>query len=333
MAKKDSTSKQMDWPAALRTGPEFVKKWNRLTRAERKKVDLSGLEFQGCDLTEINLENARALRTSFASAALVGANLGGASFDEADFAAARLNNCDLGGARLRGTSFLGADLTGADLRETNVQGADFTQAILQEAKLDSARFDPNTKWPAGFSIPGEVIWAGRGTDPRLSGKGRQAVAADINGLMARLHKLIDPNRVKRTLDMLKSGKNQIFSEVEPTLVRGIVRSQKEEHLVYSCVLTDDGTYACCTPDVAQCLGLRGEPCKHILVLIIGLTRAGLLDPTTIDRWLVAACGKNHRWNKTTKNHVSDTLLKYKGVQAGEIDWRPTETIPEDYYAM
>ena len=64
-----------------------------------------------------------------------------------------------------------------------------------------------------------------------------------------------------------------------------------------------------------------------------LLSAGQLDPTTIDRWVVAAAGKNHRWNKTTKNYVSETLLKYKGMQAGEVDWRPTETIPEDYYAM
>jgi hypothetical protein len=139
--------------------------------------------------------------------------------------------------------------------------------------------------------------------------------------------------MKRTLDMLKSGKNQLFAEVEPTLVRGIVRSQKEEDLIYSCVLIEDGTYACCTPDLAICLGLRGEPCKHILVLLVGLARAGRLDPAMVDRWVVAACQKNHRWNKTTKNHVSDTLLRYKGVQAGEVDWRPTETIPEDFYAM
>ena len=47
--------------------------------------------------------------------------------------------------------------------------------------------------------------------------------------------------MKRTLDMLKKGKNQLFAEVEPTLVRGIVRSQTEEDLVYSCVLIEDGT--------------------------------------------------------------------------------------------
>ena len=114
-------------------------------------------------------------------------------------------------------------------------------------------------------------------------------------------------------------------------MRGVVRSQREEELVYSCVLIEGGIYACCTPDVELCMGLRGEPCKHLLVLVIGLARAGLLDVTTADKWITAAAANNHRWNKTTRNYVSDTLLKYKGVQAGEVDWRPTETIPEDFY--
>jgi hypothetical protein len=30
--------------------------------------------------------------------------------------------------------------------------------------------------------------------------------------------------------------------------------------------------------------------------------------------------------------MSTTFLRYKGAEAGEIDWRPTETMPEDYYA-
>ena len=31
--------------------------------------------------------------------------------------------------------------------------------------------------------------------------------------------------------------------------------------------------------------------------------------------------------------AAETFLQYKGAQAGEIDWRPTETIPEDFYAF
>jgi hypothetical protein len=343
----------IDRPALLKAGPAGVRKWNGLTAAERKKAALAGADLGGCDLSEVNLRGVPAKKASFAGATLARAKLTDGSFAEADFSSADLQAADLKGAQAPeavfqgakltravltrgmffGASFAGADLTGADLTDTNLHKADFTGATLDEATLDGASFDERTKWPAGFVLPAEVSWAGRGTDPRLSGKGKDAVATDINGLMARLKAVIDPKRMKRTLDMLKTGKNQLFAEIEPTLVRGIVRSQKEEDLVYSCVLTADGIYACCTPDLSLCLGLRGEPCKHLLVLLIGLARAGQLDPTTIDRWIVAVAGKNHRWNKTTKNHVSDTLLKYKGAQAGEIDWRPTETIPEDFYAM
>jgi uncharacterized protein YjbI with pentapeptide repeats len=356
-ARKPKAS-AVDWVAVLRSGPAGVKKWNRLTTAERAAVKLAGADLGGCDLTGANLSGidatgasfaaavladarlnglatagARFYKASFAGADLTRAKLTGAGFDEADFTGAKLVGADLTRSHARWASFAGADLTGANLTGLSLVGSDLTGANLTDAIASAGYFDKDTKWPAGFVVPGDYIWHGKATDPRLSGKGKKAVAADINGLMARLHRIIDPGRMKRTLDMLKKGKNQLFAEVEPTLVRGVVKSQTEEDLVYSCVLTDDGTYACCTPNVEPCLGLRGEPCKHLLVLVIGLARAGELDPTTADKWVVAAAAKNHRWNKTTKNHVSETLLKYKGAQAGEIDWRPTETIPEDFYAM
>lgn len=344
----------VDWPSLLRSGRDGLKRWSRLKAGERKAVDLSGADLGGLDLASVNLAGVGAKKTSFAGALLARANLSGCQLDGADFSMADLREARLSGARapeavfrgaklaganlsaamLFGCPFDGADLTGADLSGANLHRAELAGASLDGAILERASFDGRTTWPPGFPIPAEVIFAGRGTDPRLVGKGKSAVAADVNGLVARLQQLIDPRRMKRTLDMLKAGKNQLFAEVEPTLVRGIVRSQREENLVYSCVLIEDGAYACCTPDLSICLGLRDEPCKHILVMLIGLARAGRLDPATVDRWVVAACGlKNYRWNKTTKNHVSDTLLRYKGVQAGEVDWRPTETIPEDFYAM
>lgn len=330
-----------------------VKKWNRLTIAQRSKVNLTGGDLGGCDLTGIKLNGQTAAdgasfggatltdarlkgsfnEASFAGATLTRANLTGGLFDNADFSCARLDRADLSGSHFNRAAFAGADLTGANLTNSSLLGADLTGATLTDAVFSGAWFDMDTKWPAGFLPPGDLTWHGRGTDPRLSGKGQKAVAADINGLMARLHKIIDPGRMKRTLDMLKRDKQQLFCEIEPALIRGIVRSQKQADLVYSCVLTEDGTYACATPDIAPCMGLSDEPCKHILVLVIGLARAGVVDPATADRWMLAAKKKNPRWNKTVKNHVSDSLLKYKGVEAGEVDWRPTETIPEDFYAM
>jgi uncharacterized protein YjbI with pentapeptide repeats len=352
-AAKQPKGDPQAWVAALRGGPDGLRRWNRLKAADRKAVELSGADLSGLDLTEATFRGVKAKTATFAGATLARAEMSEGCFDRSDFSKADLQDAhlkgvsaleaDFRGAKLAravlshgmflGASFAGADLTGADLTDTNIQKADLTGATLDGAALDAAFFDARTRWPAGFVIPAEVLFGGPGTDPRLSGKGKNAVATNINGLMARLNATIDPKRMKRTLDMLKSGKNQLFAEVEPDHVRGIVRSQREEDLVYSCVLTENGTYACCTPDLSPCMGLRGEPCKHILVLLIGLARAGEIDPTTVDRWVVAAAGKNHKWNKTTRNHVSDTLLRYKGVQAGEVDWRPTETIPEDFYTM
>jgi hypothetical protein len=34
--------------------------------------------------------------------------------------------------------------------------------------------------------------------------------------------------------------------------------------------------------------------------------------------------------KIDKNLMSSIFLEYKGALVGDIDWRPTETIPEDY---
>lgn len=336
-AKKPTAKKPKPPTAAellelLRGGPDGVKKWNKLTVAARKKAKLSSADLRKCDLTGANLKGLRAYKAAFAKANLAGARLDGGGFDDADFTGANLAGANLTGSHFRRASFAKADLTNANLSDVSLLSADLTGAKLDGATFTTGYFDAETKWPKGFLIPAEWTFHGNGDDPRLVKLARKG-AQDIHGLMTRLHATIDPKRMKRTLDMLKGGKNQLFAEVEPTLVRGVVRSQTEEDLVYSCVLTDDGTYACCTPDVSECMGLRGEPCKHLLVLLIGLARAGELDPATADKWVVAAAGKPHRWNKTTKNHVSETLLRYKGVQAGEVDWRPTETIPEDYYAL
>jgi uncharacterized protein YjbI with pentapeptide repeats len=303
-----------------------------LTGINLSGVTAEGTSFAGAVLTDARLRGAFN-RASFTAATLTRANLSGGAFDDADFSRCKLDGADLSGSHFCRASFAGADLTGANLTNTSLLDADLADANLTNATFSGGWFNKNTRWPVGFLPPGEMTWHGQSTDPRLSRRGKKAVAADINGLMARLHRIIDPARMKRTLDMLKTEKHHLFCEVEPTMIRGIVRSQRQADLVYSCVLTEDGIYSCATPDVARCMGLSNEPCKHILVLVIGSARAGLLDPATADRWMLAAKTKGPRWNKTVKNHISDSLLKYKGAEAGEVDWRPTETIPEDYYAM
>jgi hypothetical protein len=140
----------------------------------------------------------------------------------------------------------------------------------------------------------------------------------------------DPAKLDKALAMLKADRFRLFAQVEADHLVGVVKSQTDPTLVYSCRLAGDGTYACCTQNLNVCGGLRGSPCKHLLVLLVGLTQAGELDPGTAHDWTQASRGQKPLLDKDA---MAETLLRYKGAEAGEVDWRPTETIPEDFYAM
>jgi hypothetical protein len=130
--------------------------------------------------------------------------------------------------------------------------------------------------------------------------------------------------------MLKAERFQLFSQVDGQAVVGVVKSQTDPNTVYSCRLTADGSYHCCTQNLLTCGGLKGALCKHILVLLVGLAQCGQLNPTTVDGWVTASTKKNQALDRDAAGAV---FLRYKGAEAGEVDWRPTETIPEDYYSF
>jgi hypothetical protein len=155
------------------------------------------------------------------------------------------------------------------------------------------------------------------------------------GFLDGFRQVSDSVKLAKAVSMLKAERFQLFAEVAPNHVVGVVRSQSDPKRVYSCRLGSDGRYACCTQNLNVCGGLRGSPCKHLLVLVVGLARAGELDPATAVAWLGAARGSAKRLtgDQLDKDAMAATLLRYKGAEAGEIDWRPTETIPEDFYAM
>ena len=54
------------------------------------------------------------------------------------------------------------------------------------------------------------------------------------------------------------------------------------------------------------------------------------DKKTVNGWVAASKLQKPQLDK---DQMSEVFLKYKGAEAGEIDWRPTETVPEDYYAF
>jgi hypothetical protein len=130
--------------------------------------------------------------------------------------------------------------------------------------------------------------------------------------------------------MLQDEHFQLFAEVTEEAIVGVVKSQSSAERVYACRLAQDGSFTCCTQNLRPCGGLRGALCKHLLLLIVGLTQAGKLDAACVEEWIRAS--RSQRPLKDV-DRVSETFLRYKGAVAGEVDWRPTETIPEDYYSL
>jgi hypothetical protein len=153
---------------------------------------------------------------------------------------------------------------------------------------------------------------------------------DIDAFMDRLERKCDTAKLAKALLMLKAERFQLFSQIENDFLVGVVKSQTDADLVYSCRLASDGSFSCCTQNLRPCGGLRGSLCKHLLVLVVGLTRSGQLDPAAVDEWVAASRKKKPAIDEEL---MSATFLRYKGAEAGEVDWRPTETIPEDYYAL
>jgi hypothetical protein len=203
-----------------------------------------------------------------------------------------------------------------------------------EELADAARADARDKVRKSSRKAAEGVQGkGSGPDPRLvpsaPGAG-EPPPADLPALLKRLKRWGDPAKLDKAMSMLKADRFQLFSRVAEDHLVGVVRSQSDRSLVYACRLAADGHYACCTQNLNVCGGLRGSPCKHLLVLIVGLARAGQLEPGTALAWIRASRGRKPELDRDA---MAEVFLRYKGAEAGELDWRPTETLPEDFYAM
>ena len=345
---KDLPQKMLE---ELRGGPAGVKKWNARDFAERARirnlqgqdftglnlagVELSGYElaecrFTGANLKKANLTSCNLKSVDFSGADLTGADLGPARCQEAIFDNAKMKGCLLFGADLTNARFGAADLRGAFLFSSYLQGADFTDAQLKGAELGGANYDAATKFPQGFVPPESMILQSPPPEIPAPEPAVTSASLDFATFFKQLPSRVASARLDKALAMLKAERFQLFSEVKDTALVGVVKSQSNPGLVYSCRLTSTGSFACCTQNLRPCGGLCGALCKHLLVLIVGLTRAEKLDPATADAWVLASQKQKPQLDKDV---MSETFLRYKGAEAGEIDWRPTETIPEDYYAL
>lgn len=153
---------------------------------------------------------------------------------------------------------------------------------------------------------------------------------DLVGFVVQMRGLIDTKRTDRAIQMLKEESYKLYADVQPDSVAGIVKSQSSANRYYASWIQSDGKYGCYDHELSRCFGLQGAICKHILVLLIGLTRNGDLAPEQALQWVTTG---RHKSPSKSEDQSALMLLRYKGVEAGEIDWRPTETVPEDYYLL
>lgn len=313
------------------------------------------LDFNKTNADNANLENFSLVgdfkQSSFNKAKLKSANLGGdftdSKFKEADLSNARLQgtfrNCDFTSvnlssselvyAELRRSCLKDADFTDANLRASNLREVDLSVCkSLKGAKFAGAMYDEKTVLPDDFLQQSELVWKGLGPDPyteKLRKLISEITSADFDEFIKQINKRFDEARIKKALDMLKKEEFQLFTDVDTNRVGGIVKSQTDKELVYSCRLASDGNFSCCTQNLKPCGGLKGSLCKHLLVLVIGLVKTGKLDPTSGVKWVLYSTLEKPNVDKDLS---SELFLKYKGAEKGEIDWRPTHTVPEDYYA-
>jgi uncharacterized protein YjbI with pentapeptide repeats len=315
----------------LRTKGKKV--WEDLDFRKKREVDLRGVDFSKGKLDKVHFYNCDFKGTNFSGASLVGSEFDKSQCKQTDFSKAKLNKASLKGCVFTGAKFHQADLTAASLAEAKLQGADFTDAILTDVTFDKTQYDQTTIWPTGFQASTKLVWTGDGPAPNVAKKiipVAKVGSLDFDTFLKDLGAKVEAARMDKAGSMLKAERFQLFAEVKDTGIVGIVKSQSGGDLVYSCRLNADGAFGCCTQNLRPCGGLRGALCKHLLVLIVGLAKAGQLDPATVNMWVDLS--SSHK-PAIEEDSMSATFLRYKGAESGEIDWRPTETIPEDFYAM
>jgi hypothetical protein len=153
---------------------------------------------------------------------------------------------------------------------------------------------------------------------------------ELNAFVNKLGQATDAAKLSKAMSMLRADRFQLFVDSSDTEVVGVVKSQGDPSLIYACRLSVSGQYSCCTQNLNACGGLRGSVCKHILVLTVGLVQSDQMH----DQLAVAWIGRSKaRKPELDRDAASEVFIRYKGAEAGQIDWRPTETLPEDFYAL
>jgi uncharacterized protein YjbI with pentapeptide repeats len=360
--------------AALKSGGTAIARWNDAADDERDLVEgLSSQEFNGIDWQGINLRDRELMGTKLAKANLSGADLSYSILNRAQLKSARLDRATGWGTQLRAASLIdsslvqtslhcaflndanlrGANLSDAVLENCDLRGADFSTANLLDTVFRGSKIDEQTKWPKGFALTWNMVWAGSGPSPLpeppppppeppvstldagddLDDEEEEEVGSgaeetgDLAGFLDQLEEHVSVGKLDKALDLLQATPLELFFDLSQSSVSGVVRAPDDPDLAFCCHLSDDGAYGCCSSNLATCNGLRGSLCKHLLVLLVGLVQKGVL-PADRAAQLVAASTENKP--ETDKELCSQSLERLESADRGGPVWKPVATNPEDF---
>ena len=115
-----------------------------LEGADLSDLDLTGWQFERCNLRRTDLAGAQLEGSRWRSVRAPFANFARANLADAALASSDLNNAVLRGTRLSGAVFAGCKLTGADLSDAGGLDARFEETLLVGAKLAGHSFRKQT---------------------------------------------------------------------------------------------------------------------------------------------------------------------------------------------
>ncbi|MBX9694000.1 MAG: pentapeptide repeat-containing protein [Cyanobacteria bacterium] len=339
----------------LEEGPAGIEAWNSRSTSEKKDIagiSLAGRSFANMELESFNMEGLNAEGAKFDGANMPGAYLNNATINKASFRKAHLDGTNISNvwsnsvdytdasmkrvysydSSFKKAKFKNADLSDSTFREADFTGADFTGADTTNMSVDNCKFDEKTVLAPSMTGFSGLVWKGKDKNPLINVAELKAEVdcQTVEELIDRLSRSLDSSKMEKAMKMLKKDSFQLYSELDYNKISGIVRSQTDEELVYACSLDEDGNYCCCTQNLKSCGGLKGSICKHLLVLLVGLAKSGAIDCHQAACWSIASSALRAKLNR---ENMAALFIKFQGALAGDIDWRPTETMPEDYYSF
>jgi uncharacterized protein YjbI with pentapeptide repeats len=297
-----------------------------------RQVTFAGLDLLSWQTADLTADAASFHRTDLLGVSFHGGSFRGTVFveaglDHADLQDADLTGADLHGATLYQTNLNGAILAGANLRQADLRGAQMETAQLAGADLTAAEYDRTTRFPPDFL-------------PDRAGMLRRLVAVmpppaehsppeanDLDLLQQQIAQDLGSPEADVLFILAEHGYGVLATEVQPWRVSGVVIEPGNSDRLYCCRLTSAGNFVCGTDKLVLCGRRRRGYCGHLALLLLTLVQRDQLDPQTAIDWLHRRYSPQPRPDRQTLAAILDRFTPTPP------DYRPTETLPEDYYAL